>query len=228
MTRTVPAVTDRFVVTLGPKCHVVCLDALTGKLVWEKNLVEECGTTVPPWYAGQCPLIDGDRVILAPGAKPLMMAVALASGKTLWATRDHDAMGMTHSSIVAMNFQGQKQYLYCAKDGVAGVAAADGRVLWTYPQWKINIANVPSPIPVGEDRIFFSGGYESGCAMVRLVAQAGAITPRELFRLKLRRHPRRDDGLPGPGRQAALDQRRRAFRAGTVPAGQWPDAGLER
>ena len=27
MSRTVPAVTDKYVVALGPKCHVMCLDA---------------------------------------------------------------------------------------------------------------------------------------------------------------------------------------------------------
>ena len=69
MSRTVPAVSGGYVVTLGPKCQVYCLNAATGALAWKKDLVRECGTTVPPWYAGQCPLIDGDRVILAPGAR---------------------------------------------------------------------------------------------------------------------------------------------------------------
>src|SRR5713226_1983194 len=32
MSRTVPAVTDRFIIAMGPKCHVICLDALTGEL----------------------------------------------------------------------------------------------------------------------------------------------------------------------------------------------------
>ena len=30
MSRTVPAVTDKYVVTIGPKCHVMCVDALSG------------------------------------------------------------------------------------------------------------------------------------------------------------------------------------------------------
>ena len=36
------------------------------------------------WYAGQCPLIDGDRVILAPAGKALLIAVQLATGKVIW------------------------------------------------------------------------------------------------------------------------------------------------
>ena len=72
MSRTVPAVTDKYLVALGPKCHVSCLDPATGKPYWLIDLVWQFGATVPPWYAGQCPLIDGDRAILAPGGDALL------------------------------------------------------------------------------------------------------------------------------------------------------------
>ena len=73
MSRTVPAVTDKLVVAMGPKCHVVCLDPATGELRWGLDLVRQYGTTVPPWYAGQCPLIDNGAVILAPGGKSALL-----------------------------------------------------------------------------------------------------------------------------------------------------------
>ena len=41
MSRTVPAVTDKHVVGLGPKCHVTCLDARSGELRWMLDLVRE-------------------------------------------------------------------------------------------------------------------------------------------------------------------------------------------
>jgi outer membrane protein assembly factor BamB len=41
MSRTVPAVTDRLVVGLGPKCHVVCLNPVTGELRWGLDLVRQ-------------------------------------------------------------------------------------------------------------------------------------------------------------------------------------------
>ncbi len=67
MSRTTPAVTDKYVVTLGPKCHVTCLDSVTGEFRWMLNLVKEFDATVPDWYAGQCPLIDDGKAIIAPG-----------------------------------------------------------------------------------------------------------------------------------------------------------------
>jgi len=39
VSRSVPAVTDRFVVSIGPKGHVLCLDAVTGKSIWSMGPV---------------------------------------------------------------------------------------------------------------------------------------------------------------------------------------------
>ena len=186
MSRTVPAVTDEYVVTLGPKCHVHCLQMETGELFWKKDLVREHGTQVPAWYAGQCPLIDGDLVVLAPGADPLMMGIELASGEVVWKTPNPNRWGMTHSSIVVLDHPQGRQYIYCTTQGVVGVSAQDGSLLWSLPDWKITIANIPSPVPVGTDRVFLAGGYRSGCMMVRIHGPKSAkepFYPEILFRL---------------------------------------------
>ena len=184
MSRTVPAVNDDVLVAIGPKCHVHCLNARTGELIWKMDLVEEFGTEVPPWYAGQCPLIDGDVVILAPGgAEALMVAVELRTGRIRWRTANPGGWRMTHSSITAMDYHGSRQYIYCTTSGVVGVAAEGGRILWRNTDWVIKLATVPSPVIVGEDRVFLSGGYNSGCVMLRLKGEVDAVTTEEVFRL---------------------------------------------
>jgi len=184
MSRTVPAVNDGFVVTLGPMCHVHCLKAETGDCAWKMDMVKDFGTEVPAWYAGQCPLIDGDRAILAPGADPLMMAVDLVTGETVWKTPNPGGWGMTHSSIVPIEFEGKRQYVYCSTQGVVGVSADTGEILWTKPDWRISISNIPTPIPIGDGRIFLCGGHQAGAIMIRLVREGGSIRAEELFRLK--------------------------------------------
>jgi len=183
MSRTVPTVTEQYVVALGPKCHVVCLDALTGQFQWGLDLVKEFNAEVPQWYAGQCPLVDGDRVILATGGDPLLIAVELATGKVIWKTPNPRDWKMTHSSVVPIEFAGQRQYLYCASGGIAGIAANDGRLLWETDAWQIAIATIPSPVPVGAGRIFLSGGYNAGSLMLQLAESAGKIEPHVAFRL---------------------------------------------
>jgi outer membrane protein assembly factor BamB len=183
MSRTVPAVTDQFVVALGPKCHVTCLDALSGQWYWSIDLVKEYGAKVPPWYAGQCPLIDGDRAILAAGGQALMLAVDCRTGSVLWKTPNPRRWQMTHSSIVPMEFAGRRMYVDCASGGVVGVSADDGTILWETDQWKIPIANIPSPVPVGEGRVFLCGGYEAGSMMLQLHQQGGRLSAAKVFRL---------------------------------------------
>jgi outer membrane protein assembly factor BamB len=183
MSRTVPAVTQQFVVSLGPKCHVSCLDAVSGKFQWGIDLVREYGTAVPAWYAGQCPLIDGERVILAPAGSSLMIAVELATGKVLWKTPNPRDWKMTHVSITPMEIAGRKTYVYCGHRGVAGIAADDGSLLWESPEWKISIATVASPVPVPDDKIFLSGGYEAGSMMMPITQQAGKWQAVPAFKL---------------------------------------------
>lgn len=185
MSRTVPSVTEKHVVTMGPKCHVACLDAETGERRWFLDLVRDFGTKVPQWYAGQCPLVDSGRVILAPGGpEALLMALNIEDGTAIWRTPNPRRWDMTHSSVAKLAVDGTEMYVYCAKKGVVGVAADDGRLLWETEEWKISIATVPMPLPVGDGRIFLSGGYNAGSLMLQVVKDAGGFAARTLFRLK--------------------------------------------
>jgi len=183
MSRTTPTLSGKYVISFGPKCHVVCLDATTGEFVWGIDLVKEFRAEVPEWYAGQCPLVDGGRVILAPGGDALMIAVELATGKVVWKTPNPNDWKMTHSSIVPVEFAGKRQYVYCGSRGVAGVSADDGALLWETDQWVISIATVPTPVDAGGGKLFFSGGYNAGAKMFQLTEADGKIVPVELFRL---------------------------------------------
>ena len=185
MSRTVPTITPKYAVSLGPKGHVICLDATSGEFLWSKDLVREFGAKVPPWYAGQCPLIDGERAILAPGGdEALLIAVECATGRILWKTPNPQSWKMSHSSVLPMEFGGLKMYVYCAGGGVVGVSAADGSIIWQTDAWRIRIATVPSPVVVGDGRIFLSGGYNAGSMMIQLKEKDGEIVPEPVFRLK--------------------------------------------
>ncbi|MDP8245185.1 MAG: PQQ-binding-like beta-propeller repeat protein [Candidatus Hinthialibacter antarcticus] len=186
MSRTAPYVTDDVVISLGPKCHVSCLDAKSGEKKWSLDLVFAYGTEVPPWYAGQNPLVDNGRLILAPSGSALMVALDIETGETIWETPNPNQWEMTHSSITPMEFNGQRTYIYCASGGVTGVSAEDGSILWETPDWTIRMANVPSPLVIDENRVFFSGGYGAGAMMMKLsVSESnGSVVPEILFKLE--------------------------------------------
>lgn len=184
MSRTVPTVSGKYVVALGPKCHLICLDAVTGELAWGLDLVETFNVEIPQWYAGECPLVDGDRVILGTGGDALVVALDLATGRTLWKSPNPHDWKMTHSSVTPLEVAGRRMYVYCGSGGVAGIAADDGSLLWETDAWSISIATVPTPVPVGDGRLFLSGGYNAGSLMLQVKESGGAFTAAPLFRLK--------------------------------------------
>ncbi|MHC4641562.1 MAG: PQQ-binding-like beta-propeller repeat protein [Planctomycetota bacterium] len=183
ISRTVPAVTEKYIVTMGPKFHVTCLDSMTGTFRWMLNLVRTFNATVPDWYAGQCPLIDEGKAIIAVGSDSLMIAVDCNTGEIVWRSPNPNNWVMTHSSIIPTEFMGIRMYVYCASGGVVGISAEDGSILWEINDWKIRIANVTSPVVVGDGLIFLSGGYKAGSMMLQLTEQNGTISAQRVFRL---------------------------------------------
>ncbi|MDH4238114.1 MAG: PQQ-like beta-propeller repeat protein [Phycisphaerae bacterium] len=184
MSRTVPAVTEKYVVALGPKCHLTCLDSQTGQFRWMLNLVRDFNCTVPDWYAGQCPLIDDGKAIIAVGGDTLMMAVDCNTGEIVWRSPNPNGWLMTHSSVIPAEFKGTRMYVYCASGGVVGISAEDGSILWEINDWKIRVANVPSPVVTGDGLIFLSGGYQAGSMMLQLNRENGTINAQPTFRLE--------------------------------------------
>jgi outer membrane protein assembly factor BamB len=184
MSRTIPVVTDKWAIALSPKCQVICVDPVSGELRWKMDLVSEFNVEVPPWYAGQCPLIDGDKLILGTGGDALVVAIDCQTGRVLWKSPNPAGWQMTHSSILPFEFKGQRQYAYCGSGGVGGVAASNGALLWSTPDWKISIATVPSPVYIGDGRIFLCGGYNAGSLMLALKENQGKLAAETLFRVK--------------------------------------------
>lgn len=187
VSRTVPAVGEKHILALGPRCHVICNDALSGELKWMIDLRQTYGTPEPLWYAGQCPLLDGETAILAPGGpEALLVAIDCESGRELWRTPNPDNWKMSHSSIMPMTRNGVKTYVYAALGGVLGVDARDGRVLWKTDAFTMHTVS-PSPVQLSEDRILLTAGYGKGGALLELTDTPGgtearlikSTTPRE-------------------------------------------------
>jgi len=181
ITRTVPAVDDRYVFTLDPKCVLHCLDAESGKQLWEKNLPAEYKTPIPPWYAGQCPLLETDRVIVAPGGRASMVAFKKATGAAIWEAANEDQAPMSHASVMPAVIGGVRQYLHSDLKGIVGVGL-DGKVLWNFP-WKFNVSVPVSPLPVGAGRIFLTSCYEAETVMIRVSRQDEKFSAEKLFSL---------------------------------------------
>jgi outer membrane protein assembly factor BamB len=183
VSRTVPAITDEYVVTLGPKCQVMCCRTAddegggkAGDFLWGIDLVAEYGSEVPPWYAGQCPLIEDGKAILAPaGPGALLIAVDCETGEVVWKTPNPKQWTMTHSSVLPIWVQGRRMLVYVGSGGVAGVDPETGELLWLFEDWVVKIANVPTPVDLGEGRLLLTGGYGAGAMFIQITEADGAF-----------------------------------------------------
>jgi outer membrane protein assembly factor BamB len=181
ITRTVPATDGQYVFSLDPKAVLHALDAATGRELWSKNLVRDYGSKIPPWYNGQCPLLEKDRVVIAPvGTKALVVALDKATGKEIWRTPNPDGWVLSHSSLMPGTLGGVKQYLFSILQGTVGVAAADGKRLWHFP-FKFNLSVSPSPLIIDSERVYVTGAYDAGGAMFRVKKTPSGFTTEEVF-----------------------------------------------
>jgi len=182
ITRTTPAVAGGRVFTLDPKCIFHCLDAETGKELWRKDLVADYQAQIPPWYNGQNPLLDGDRVVLGVGGAALIVAFDQATGRELWRTPNPENWPLSHASVMPAELGGVKQYLWCTLFGVLGVRADDGTLLWHHAR-KFNVAVAPSPLAIPPDRVFMTSGYDAGTVMIRVKNDGGKFSTETVFEL---------------------------------------------
>jgi outer membrane protein assembly factor BamB len=150
--------------------------------VWQKNLVQDYKATIPGWYAGQNPLLDGTRVVLGTGGSALVVAFDQATGKEVWRSPNPANDVMSHSSVMAATIAGVKQYLYMTPNKVVGLDAATGQILWTIP-FATRMAAVPSPLSIGDGRVFVTSGYEAGSLMIRVDKGAGGWTATKQYTL---------------------------------------------
>ena len=183
MSRTIPAVTDDYILTMGPMCHVMCLERETANLLWGLDVAKEYGSEIPLWYTGQCPLIDNGKAIIATGGKALMVAIDCATGEKLWETPNPNNWLMSHSSVMPYTFGGRKMYVYSAIGGMVGIAADGddaGKILWETPAWNHSVV-APSPVCMPDGKIFMTAGYGAGSMMLQLSENNNAYTIEPLY-----------------------------------------------
>jgi len=177
----VPATDGKYVFSLDPKATFHALDATTGEELWRKNLVQEYQTKIPPWYNGQNPLIEDDKVVIAPaGTAALVVAFDKATGRELWRTPNPEGWLLSHASLMPAKLGGVDQYLFSVLQGTVGVSAADGKLLWHFP-FKFNVSVSPSPLAIDSERVYVTAAYDSGGAMFRVKKDGEQFTTEEIF-----------------------------------------------
>jgi outer membrane protein assembly factor BamB len=200
--RGTPTVDGDALYALGTDGDLVCLDTATGKERWRRSLPRDFGgQMMSVWKFSESPLIDGDRVLVTPGARDAaIVALDKKTGKEIWRASVPDLGpagrdGAGYASIMVSNGAGVKQYVQLTGRGVIGVRAEDGRFLWGYNRVANNVANISTPVIKG-DYVFASTGYQTGSALIKLSsAGQGLVKAEEVYFLDGRKFQNHHGGF---------------------------------
>ncbi len=150
--------------------------------MWSRNVLEENQTPNLIFGMSASPLVDGDRVVVAPGGvENAVISFDRNNGSRIWASGSESG---SYSSPQIESICGVKSVLSFNGDGLSGFRFSDGKPMFHVP-WLANPAeknNVCQPIVVETNvkrsRIFVSSGYGKGSAVfeIRKTGQAFEVS----------------------------------------------------
>jgi len=205
--RSVPVIDEKHVYTCGPFGDVYCVDKATHKAVWHKNVWTDFGGTKPPtWAVSQSPLLYGGLLIMASQTpKAGVVAYDKATGSVKWASpplpgrvsyvspkivtiAGQDCLVMISAKVRARRRGGKGRRRgqgapsqAAAKGGVFGMDPKTGKTLWRYNGWQCAIP-VPNVTDIGDGRLFITGGYKAGSAMIKVEKKGEGFAVTEVYK----------------------------------------------
>ena len=177
--RATPTIEGGLLVAVGQWGELVCLETATGKELWRKDYDKDFGGKRPNWGYAESPLIDGDKVVVTPGgSEGAVVALNKKTGAVIW--RSQEFTDSPHySSLILAQIGGVRQYIQLTADSVAGIAAADGKLLWRAPR-KGKTAVIPTPI-CSDGCVYVTSAYGIGCNLFKVNKAGGEFTAEQVY-----------------------------------------------
>jgi len=190
--RTVPAVTDDMVFTVGGQGRVLAVGREARDVAWEVDLEEIYGGELPMFGWSGSALVVGDTVIVtALGADVGLIAFDAKTGEERWIT---EGVGRSHSTPALLTLLGKQQIVFlsttyqtsgqdeAAPTTISSYDPEDGTLLWR-TETLLTRLPIPPPVQIDDERFFVTGGYRSGSTLLRITQEEGEYEFEELFHI---------------------------------------------
>jgi outer membrane protein assembly factor BamB len=174
--RSTPAVANGKIVTFGISGILSCLDAASGKMIWQK---ENPTNAIPQFYTGMSPLISGGVCIAHVGTKDNgeVLALDLKTGNVKWKWAGD---GPAYASPSVMTVEGKKHIIVQTEKNLMALDFATGKLLWQISTpVQQRFYNCVSPYIDG-NKIYFTG-QGLGTKAIEVTKQGDQFVTKELW-----------------------------------------------
>ena len=173
--RCTPTVDGDRVYFLGAMGDLLCLDTITGKVVWSKQLMKDYGSNVPVWGFSAHPLIDGDKLICLAGGSNgrLVIAFDKATGAEKWSALSYESGDWGYSPPVIHEFGGRRQLIIWHPKAVVGLDPDSGTKLWDVP-FAVKAALTTPMARKSGDHLFVTSFY-NGSMLLKVGADKAEV-----------------------------------------------------
>ncbi len=175
--RASPTVTDGKVITLGVRGKLTCLDAMTGKILWQKN---DFAGSWPRFFTSASPLVTDGLCIVEVGGRDNggIVAYDLRDGKERW---KWSGDGPAYASPVVMTANNVKLVVTQTDSKMVALRADNGELAWETPFAPQGRAyNAATPIIDGQTIIYGGGGR--GTIAVKLEKQGDGFVGKQVWK----------------------------------------------
>jgi outer membrane protein assembly factor BamB len=173
--RATPVISGNLVYMLSGEGELACLDAGSGRPVWNKNIFKEFGGRNIQWGINETVVIHGDKLICTPGG-PAHNLVALnkSTGALIWTSKGRGEVSAYCTPLLAKI--GTRNLLVThSEESIMGLDADNGTLLWSYPhvnRWAVH----PNTPLWHNNQVFCFSGYGKGGVMLQLNADGSRAT----------------------------------------------------
>ncbi len=168
--KSTPVVAGGRVYTFGISGILSAWDAATGDLAWRKEFRGRFKETAPDFGTATSPIVEGKLLIVHVGGSGsgALLALDTATGNEVWSRPEE---GPGYATPVVARWFGVPQVVTQMQASVAGVALADGALLWKIPFETEYVQNIVTPLVVGDNLVY--SGIDKGVTAVRPVRVEG-------------------------------------------------------
>jgi outer membrane protein assembly factor BamB len=116
-----------------------CVDAQTGRLIWQVNTIEEYGSVIHKHGDAESPLLIENAVLYVTGGEQnTLVALNKNDGSLVWKTISlGGAKSYTSPSLI--NHNGKQIILVQTYNNLIAVSAENGKILWSYDMFQYHL-----------------------------------------------------------------------------------------